>query len=294
MPTPSQPTGGSFVPGVGYISASSVRPTPTPATPATPPPTQTQQAWDQYLAADPFYTQTTGQISAQSQNDAAERARQIQQALIMFGEIPSGYTSPDVNDVTRAAATDATSAGLSTVARLQKAAADAQRDTRKALAARGMLRSGELGYQSGENQLAANQAQYDARQSLLDFLHGRAYNFNTAELGRNLANIQAQFEAAQRGALQGIGPLIPGYGQDVPQFRLNPDRRAGTNYYQPAGQDTTQPAPPGYQWQLGPNGGQLVPITGWTTTTPVPGGPSYQIAPGTPGSPEWMAQWGIS
>lgn len=268
--------------------------TPTPYVPSgdknsgTPNPvlTETQKAWDEFLKADPFYTQTTGVSSAQSQTDAAERDRQIQQALIMFGEVPSGLTGPWLNDTVTAAAQDATNAGLSTTARLQKAASDTRRDTLKALAARGILRSGETGYQLDEGSLRANQAQYDARQSLLDFIHGRNYNFNTAELGRQLAQIQAQFEAAQRGSMSGIGPLVPGFGQDVPQFKLNPIRGAGQGYYAPSGGDPYgSPAPAGQQWVQTSNGAQLQPITpaAFDPNAPFMGYPNYAA---------WLAAWG--
>jgi hypothetical protein len=58
------------------------------------------------------------------------------------------------------------------VARMEKLRKDNVRAIKNALASRGALRSGEAGYQLGEEQQRYSTAQYDARSQLVDLLAG--------------------------------------------------------------------------------------------------------------------------
>jgi hypothetical protein len=103
-----------------------------------------------------------------------------------------------------------TASGMSIVARMEKLRKDNVRAIKNALASRGALRSGEAGYQLGEEQQRYSTAQYDARQQLVDLLAG--IEAGVAAGARQRAGAQAG--AAQQGLQQIIqmypnGPLQP-------------------------------------------------------------------------------------
>lgn len=256
---------GAYPAGGGGISAPPAYSAPTPTNPnaalqivnqanqqqqastAPPPPTPSETAWTEYLTTDPFYSQTVGQLSAAGQTDAAERARRIQQMLVQFGDA-SGFTGDDITQTVRDLASENTSAGLSTLARLRKSASDARQRAINQLAARGILQSGETGYQTGELALQAQQAEFDARNSVLDQFAQAQYGFNSSEIQRQLARISASFEAAQRAAARGVGPLTPGYGQPAAGGRGS---GGGSNPYAQWGYGEPNQAyqpPPGYHF----------------------------------------------
>lgn len=66
------------------------------------------------------------------------------------------------------------------------------------MAARGILRSGETGYQLRENALANKQATYDAGRELLDYLSGAQAAVAQREQERQFGLLQAQQDAAIR------------------------------------------------------------------------------------------------
>ena len=185
MPPVTSPGSGTPSPPVGSPPALSP-----PPTSGGPPPS--------YITGDPWYMQFSGLLAAQGTSDASERAAKIQQALIGWGEVPSGYSSPDINATTGTLAGQNTTAGLSTLARLQKAVSDARRGSINSLAARGMLRSGETGFQLGEIGLAGKQQEFDARRSVMDYLSNVQSQYAQAESARKMQLMQAQFDAAQR------------------------------------------------------------------------------------------------
>jgi len=115
------------------------------------------------------YVQGSADLRAQGEASGASAAERIRQQLIDFGIIPEGFQDKYgwVNDETRQLAAANTASGVSTFARLQKAYADAARRSKRALAARGMLRSGELGYQQQEQGLLHRQNLADATGKLL-------------------------------------------------------------------------------------------------------------------------------
>lgn len=161
--------------------------------------------WSQIVFQDPYYQNLSAFLSSQSAADAADRARLVQQALIEFGFIPDipswanqQLWSQDVNDLTRQLAAQATQSGLSTYARLQKAHELAVRDIKRYLGARGMLNSGELPYQLGEEALAYKQQMNDAMNRLSDQLYNVYQAWSRAEAERRYDLANAAMEAAQR------------------------------------------------------------------------------------------------
>lgn len=149
--------------------------------------------------------QPRAELAAQGISDASQRAAATQRALAMFGEVPTdlpSFASQDVNAETRALAQSNTQAGLSTLARITKAAQDAKRTGVNQLAARGALQSGELGHFLQEHQQGVTTAQYDARQQLLDYLQGVQAAYVEAERRRKEAEAQALLAATQQAYMQ--------------------------------------------------------------------------------------------
>lgn len=123
------------------------------------------------------YITGAGDLNAQAAGSTASSAEQIRQQLIAFGIIPEGYQDKYgwVNDETRQLAAQNTAAGTSTFARLQKAYADAARQHKRQLAARGMLNSGSTAYGMQEQALLQRQNLSDATSKLLGANQG-VYN----------------------------------------------------------------------------------------------------------------------
>lgn len=158
------------------------------------------------IFTNPDYQTMSGLLSAQSAADAAQRAAQTQRLLIQLGEVPSSsfvtgpyasYFGQDVNDLTRSLASQNTQSGLSILARLSKQYEDARLRNFNDLAARGMLQSGETGYQLGELGQARLQSEYDARMSVLDQLNNLYSQFASAERQRQTQAALSMMDAAQ-------------------------------------------------------------------------------------------------
>jgi len=172
----------------------------TPNTPNTPnPPTTTTTNYTPpdyaaLIANDPAWIQLQADMKAQGISDSASRTAAQQRAAIQFGEAPSALAPSElgltgdvsaVYDPTVAAA--AHNNPFSTVSRLSQAHTDAIRTITNALAARGMLRSGETGFQLGNETRNYGTGQYDARQKLLDYLSGIQSAFISAAQARQSA-----------------------------------------------------------------------------------------------------------
>lgn len=155
---------------------------------------------DSLIANDPFYMQLKALIDAQSQTDATKLGSNLSQLLVDFGEVPAGFTSSYLPDTTAALASQNTAAGLSLLARLNRQAEDARRGSINDLAARGILSSGETGWQLGRLAQARKETEYDARRQLLDTFNQMNDAFAAAELQRKLALIDASISAYGRQA----------------------------------------------------------------------------------------------
>jgi hypothetical protein len=143
---------------------------------------------------DPFWKQFNADLSAQGIADEAGAKAQTQRAIIQFGEAPTNLTGQAaswIDDTTRQLASQNTTAGTSQLARINKFNTDQIRSIRNALAARGALRSGELGHQLGENQQQYTNAQYDQRTALTDSLSGIQAGYAAAQRQAQMARAQA-------------------------------------------------------------------------------------------------------
>ena len=129
--------------------------------------------------SDPGYQQLSGLYQAQSVEDAKKRqqgdpagADRLRRHPRLRRDLASTRTcwARDVTDLVRGMASQNTQAGLSQTARMQKEHADNQRRIQDLLASRGMLQSGETGYQIGEEALTHKQTQYGALRALLDYV----------------------------------------------------------------------------------------------------------------------------
>lgn len=204
------------------------------------------------LAADQIYQQLLRNSAAESVQDKEGMLSAWKRAMINFGEIPSDMSfmpgglgealDPGVRDLIA----KNTKEGLSVLARLNKAYSDRQMNITNNLAARGIIGSGETGYQYGENALANKQGQYDARQRLLDVLLGAENSWIQAERAR-----QAALLAAAQGVIDrnqeppdDSGGGDPGGGNNPPS-RPQPDPFGGpTHPYLPPILKLPLPGPP--------------------------------------------------
>ena len=182
---------------------------------------------------DPILNQFKQDMQAQQVGDLASRDAAIKRALGMFGEVPDfaqaqsylGFDpTPLADEQTRQIAEQATASGVSTKARIDKAHKDAIRQIRNALAARGALRSGELGHQLGEEQGQYTKAQFDAREALTELLAGYQRGYMEGERQRQMALFQALMGAAGRyggaggGGAGGAGGASAGLRPDLANF----------------------------------------------------------------------------
>lgn len=169
------------------------------------------QDLQQLIENDPLYKQTQADIAASRIADQAGLSAARARALTMFGDVPTdvaqanpalvGNVAGDITDTVRQLAAQNTEAGNSTVARLKQAYDENIHALQNSLAARGILSSGETGYQLGKQNLSYQQSRYDAIQQLLDLLAGYQSSYLT-----NDAALRAQLNAAAQAAAGRIPP----------------------------------------------------------------------------------------
>jgi hypothetical protein len=206
------------------------------------------------LRSDPIYSQTLADLSAQGISDRSQADTLAQRALVQFGEVPAlegldarlaGPEFARISGVAKPLAEANTQSGMSIVARMEKLRKDNVRAIKNALASRGALRSGEAGYQLGEEQQRYSTAQYDARSQLVDLLAG--IEAGVAAGARQRASAQAG--AAQQGFQNAI--------QMYPQGPQPPAAAQATNDYvsgwgSPSGETQEAVSPPGSMGFYGP------------------------------------------
>lgn len=177
------------------------------------------------------------QLGAEGSADAATRNAQLIRGIGQFGEQfdPASAQAAFGQDFYKQAglegilgqanqlAGETTKAGFSVSAKLKDALAKSVQQIQDSLAARGMLRSGATGVELQGAQKEYDTSQYDARQSLTDYLSSAQQGYVAGERAR-----QSQLEAAGR-------------QEAVNQATLNP--ATGTQQAQLAGTDpvTKQP-----------------------------------------------------
>lgn len=151
--------------------------------------------------SDPWLAQAQAIARGQTEADAAQLAAGVRRSLIDFGAVPDLGGAPwaaYADDLTRKLAEESTKSGISVMARLQEENQRRNRRIRDVLAARGLLSSGETGYQLGEEAMRFKRSAYDASRQLLDYLSGAYAAFAQRESERQFGLLQAQQEAAQR------------------------------------------------------------------------------------------------
>lgn len=155
--------------------------------------------------ADPFVQQLEALLKAQSASDAATRKANINRAIIDYGALPDFSASPfqsqfmsDIDPITGQLAAANTQSGVSQLARLNRAHETNQLRIPDTMAARGILFSGETGYQLGEENLRHTQAVYDTTRGLTDYISGALAAYQQSEQGRSLQLLEARQQASVR------------------------------------------------------------------------------------------------
>lgn len=156
---------------------------------------------------NPAFKMLRDQLSSAGIADAAHLRGTIQQALIGFGAVPNLPTDVLQNSGLDTGETSALAAGnpFSTVKRLQQDYDDRQNLVKKQLAARGILDSGETGYQLGRLGQSQAQSQYDATSSLLGGISGLNDQYVAGRQAAASQLAQGAFSAQATAAQQNAG-----------------------------------------------------------------------------------------
>ena len=166
--------------------------------------------WAKLISSDPGLLQIEQTLGAGSVGDLASRNGAIQNAVTTFGAVPDmaklaaslGMTQADLQNLlgpdVQKLAQENTDAGLSTEARLKQANADAIANIKASLNKRGILNSGEAGYQLDRQNTGYRQAESDATQKLLDYLGQYQQGYASAQAQRAQGLASAYSSAADR------------------------------------------------------------------------------------------------
>jgi hypothetical protein len=181
--------------------------------------------YQQLIFSDPIYHQATLDASAAGIQNEAQRSAQTRSELINFGDTGdiSGSLSQlgldpnsalyqnllgDVNASQQSAA-NLTGAGLSQTARMAQEHATNIDTLLGDLGARGAAQSGGAGVSYGNEAQNYSQKQFDARQTVLNYLAGVQSAYATAQRGVQGTLGDAASAAAARVA--GLYPVAPNY-----------------------------------------------------------------------------------
>ena len=218
-----------------------------------------------------FLNQTRADLQADSVADAAGRDASLRRLIISYGDAPdldklgiskdaAGFLKGVLDEKTKGLARQNTEEGTSIKARLDRENMLAQRRIPAALAARGVLRSGQTGSDLGDQQLAYKQRGFDTLNELLGSAEGTVGSFLNAERERQRALAEAEQEAAFR-AQDVWGDSYLDQSDAGPQ--------AAVNLKGVSTQTKTRPPKPGpnYTW----NGKRWIRKPGWNRP---PGGGS--------------------
>lgn len=177
----------------------------TPGTPA--PGAPAADPYQALIQADPNYLAwQTNSIQTLS-NAASARQAAIRALVEQFGGMPSGFTD-QYGDLTSADMGLASSNPYSTEAELKRAYQGNVDAMRKALAARGALHSGDLGFNQNQLDTGYGQSQYDAGQQFASELQAAIGAYTSA---------QDQDRQAQQAAIAQAYADIIGNPAYVPQ-----------------------------------------------------------------------------
>ena len=166
---------------------------------------------------DSYMGQMRADTGAQSVADKAGRDAAIKRFLVSYGEVPD-FASMGLSDAAKSVlgglggdirdlAARNTAEGTSVKARMDAANLQAQRKIPANLAGRGLLRSGQTGYDLGQQAQQNKNANFDVLNEMLGNIEGTVSNFAQAEAARARALADAELQAAM--AAQGD------YGGDI-------------------------------------------------------------------------------
>jgi hypothetical protein len=185
--------------------------------------------YGQLIQGDPAYQQLLASLQSEQASNLAQLQAGASQALIGFGEVPDlnalgfGPGLYQLDPTTEALIGKSTEAGVSTLSQLGKAYGDRRRSTVNELAARGILSSGETGYQLGEAAREHEGAQYSARQEVIQYLQGLAAAY---------AQAQAQRASEQASGAQAAEAFQSALPQNQPTDPFKANLAEGTGWYQ--------------------------------------------------------------
>lgn len=157
---------------------------------------------------DPAYKQLRDSLSAAGVADASHLRGALQSYLIQFGGVPDLPTDVLQNSGLDAGSTQTLAAGnpFSTLKRLQQNYEDQQMASKNQLASRGILSSGETGYQLGRLGQNQAQSQYDATNSLLGGIGTLNDQFVAGRQAAAQQLAQGAFTAESNAAANNAGP----------------------------------------------------------------------------------------
>lgn len=162
------------------------------------------------IANDPGLLMAEADLQASGVANIADRNAVFQRNVIDYGQLPDLTKAASALGLSPAAlqgilggqtghlAQENTQAGTSILARLNSMNSKTIQQIKNALAARGMYRSGETGYQLGQQSQAYTNSQSDATKQLLDSLSSAQGQYVSAEQQRQIALAQAASDAANR------------------------------------------------------------------------------------------------
>ncbi|MBI3936420.1 MAG: hypothetical protein HY323_05540 [Betaproteobacteria bacterium] len=153
------------------------------------------QTWQDVIRSDPLYQQKAGDVSAAKASAAAGRAAAVRAALIRLGIVPDvnaafaslglpaqyqQWLGEDIDEPTRKLTE---SNEFSFARQAAKQHAENLTALQDVLAAKGILRSGQTGFETGRESERYQGSLNDAVQQLLDFLGGQYGGYATTESG---------------------------------------------------------------------------------------------------------------
>jgi hypothetical protein len=161
---------------------------------------------------DPWWLEAVSEAARlRALYDAQEAEARRQAIIALGGGSDADYAGWGLSAEDIAAGKANYASGHSVLARLAKAHEDRQRGLINNLAGRGIIYSGETGYQTTQEGRAYGNEQFDARAKVLDYLRGiQGQRLEREESIRSMLN-QARYGAYERAlnAPLGAGPIDP-------------------------------------------------------------------------------------
>lgn len=181
--------------------------------------------WGDIIANSPYVIAARALGDQQLAALRAQMGANAARALINLGDksLVGQFGNLNLPGGTAGLVKAANKAGTSVLAQLGYQHGLNQEGIPAALAGRGFFRSGETGYQLGQESRAYGQRQYSARQSTLDYLNGLYNNFLNAQFGIQQNELGAQFQAYQAALANAAAYVNPGGAPEASPAASNPD-----------------------------------------------------------------------